>query len=158
VAGGYPDIEFEDVIVDNLCMQLVREPGRYDVLVLPNLYGDIISELCAGLIGGVGVAPSANLGDELAIFEPTHGSAPKYAGKNRVNPFSMMLSGVMLLHHIGEREAAEHVEKALAEVIAEGRWVTYDLKLDRHDPTAAMTSEVADAVVKKLKGVAHYAR
>ena len=106
VAGGYPNIEFEDVIVDNLCMQLVRNPERYDVLVLPNLYGDIVSELCAGLVGGVGVVPSANIGDELAIFEPAHGSAPKYAGKNRVNPFSMMLSGAMLLHHIREKESS----------------------------------------------------
>jgi isocitrate dehydrogenase (NAD+) len=156
VAGGYPDIEFEDIIVDNLCMQLVRNPERYDVLVLPNLYGDIVSELCAGLVGGVGVVPSANIGAELAIFEPAHGSAPKYAGKNKVNPFSMMLSGAMLLHHIRERKAAELLERAIAEVIAEGK-VTYDLKLDRNDPTAATTSEVAEAVSKKLKGVAHYA-
>ncbi len=156
VAGGYPNIEFEDVIVDNLCMQLVRNPERYDVLVLPNLYGDIVSELCAGLVGGVGVVPSANIGDELAIFEPAHGSAPKYAGKNRVNPFSMMLSAAMLLHHIGERKAAELLERAIAEVIAEGQ-VTYDLKPHRDDPTAATTSEVAEAVSKKLKGVAHYA-
>jgi isocitrate dehydrogenase (NAD+) len=147
VAQGYPDIEFEDVIVDNLCMQLVRNPERYDVLVLPNLYGDIVSELCAGLVGGVGMVPSANIGDELAIFEPAHGSAPKYAGQNKVNPIATMLSGALMLRHIGEREGAERVERAIAQVIAEGKVVTYDLK----PMQAATTSEVADAVIEKLR-------
>jgi isocitrate dehydrogenase (NAD+) len=146
MAKSYPDIEFEDVIVDNLCMQLVRNPERYDILVLPNLYGDIISDLCAGLIGGLGVAPSVNIGDEVAIFEPAHGSAPKYTGKNRVNPIAMMFSGAMMLRYIGEREAADRLEQAIGEVIAEGKSLTYDLNPEH----AATTSEVADAVNKKL--------
>ncbi|MBI5181993.1 MAG: isocitrate/isopropylmalate dehydrogenase family protein, partial [Nitrospirae bacterium] len=151
IAKGYSDIEFEDRIVDNLCMQLVQKPELYDVLVLPNLYGDIISDLAAGLVGGLGVAPGANLGDEIALFEPTHGSAPKYKGMNKVNPVAMMLSGVMMLNYIGEKEAAKRLEMAIADVIKEGRVVTYDLKPRRDDPTAATTSEMADEIVRKLK-------
>ncbi|MDZ4278630.1 MAG: isocitrate/isopropylmalate dehydrogenase family protein [Dehalococcoidia bacterium] len=151
VAKGYPDIEFWDVIVDNLCMQLVQRPEQFDVLVLPNLYGDIISDLCAGLVGGLGVAPGANIGDDGALFEPTHGSAPKYAGQNKVNPMAMMLSGMLMLRHIGERDAAGRLEMALAEIIREGKSVTYDMKADRNDPTAVGTSQVADAVIEKLQ-------
>lgn len=151
VAKGYPDIEFEDRIVDNLSMQLVQKPELYDVLVLPNLYGDIISDLAAGLIGGLGVAPGANLGDDIALFEPTHGSAPKYKGLNKVNPVAMMLSGVMMLNYIGEKEAAKGLEMAIAEVIKEGKVVTYDLKPRRDDPTAATTMQMADEIVRKLK-------
>jgi isocitrate dehydrogenase (NAD+) len=149
VAKEYSDIEFNDMLVDATCMELVRKPHTFDVLVLPNLYGDIISDLCAGLCGGMGIAPGANIGDEIAIFEPTHGSAPKYAGKNKVNPMAMMLSGVMMLRHLGEKESADRLESAIAEVIAEGKNVTYDLKLD--PATAVGTSQVADAVIKKLK-------
>jgi len=151
VARDYQDIEFDDVIVDNLCMQLVRNPSRFDVLVLPNLYGDIISDLCAGLVGGLGVAPGANIGDEIAVFEPTHGSAPKYTGQNKVNPMSAMLSGVMMLRHLGEMEAADRLEKAIAEVIVEGRNVTYDLKPGAADSQVVGTSQVADAVIEKLE-------
>lgn len=148
VAKDYTDIEFSDILVDAACMELVRKPQMFDVLVLPNLYGDIISDLCAGLVGGMGVAPGANIGDEVAIFEPTHGSAPKYAGQNKVNPMATMLSGVMMLRHLGEKDAASRLEKAIAEVIAEGRNVTYDLRLD---PAGAVgTSQVADAVVERL--------
>ncbi len=151
VARNYPDIEFETVIVDSLCMQLVRSPQRFDVLVLPNLYGDIVSELCAGLIGGLGLAPGANIGEDIAVFEPTHGSAPKYTGQNKVNPMAMMLSAAMMLRYLGEEEAANRVEGAIAQVIAEGRSVTYDMKADRNDPTAVGTSQVADAVIQKMK-------
>ena len=151
VAKDYPDIEFEDRIVDNLCMQLVRRPQQFDVLVLPNLYGDIVSDLCAGLVGGLGVAPGANLGDDIAIFEPTHGSAPKYAGQNKVNPIATMLSGMMMLRHLGETAAADRLEKAIAEVIAEGKKVTYDLKLGAPRDQIVGTSQVADAVIEKLK-------
>ncbi|MBM3155099.1 MAG: isocitrate/isopropylmalate dehydrogenase family protein, partial [Chloroflexi bacterium] len=150
VAKEYPDIEFEDVVVDAACMRLVKSPQSFDVIVLPNLYGDIISDLCAGLIGGLGVAPGANLGDNMAIFEPTHGSAPKYRGQNKVNPMAMMLSAKMMLNYLGENQAAERLENAIADVIAEGRKLTYDLKADRSEP-AATTSEVADAVIEKLK-------
>ncbi|MEX2158734.1 MAG: isocitrate/isopropylmalate dehydrogenase family protein [Dehalococcoidia bacterium] len=151
VAKEYPDIEFWDVIVDNLCMQLVQRPEQFDVLVLPNLYGDIISDLCAGLVGGLGVAPGANIGDDTALFEPTHGSAPKYAGQNKVNPMAMMFSGMLMLRHIGEQEAGDRLERALAGVIREGASVTYDMKADRNDPAAVGTSQVADAVIKKLQ-------
>jgi isocitrate dehydrogenase (NAD+) len=146
----YPDVEFEDRIVDNLAMQLVARPEEYDVLVLPNLYGDIISDLCAGLIGGLGVAPGGNIGDQVAVFEATHGSAPKYKGMNKVNPMAMMFSGMLMLRHLDEREAADRVERALAEVIRDGKSVTYDMKARRDDPTAVGTSEVADAVIEKL--------
>ena len=135
VARVYNDIEFGDMLVDAICMELVRKPQMFDILVLPNLYGDIISDLCAGLVGGMGIAPGANIGDEVAIFEPTHGSAPKYAGKNKVNPMAMMLSGVMMLRHLGEKDSADRLESAIAEVIAEGRNITYDLK---PDPTTAV--------------------
>jgi isocitrate dehydrogenase (NAD+) len=149
VAREYNDIEFNDMLVDATCMELVRKPQMFDVLVLPNLYGDIISDLCAGLCGGMGIAPGANIGNKAAIFEPTHGSAPKYAGQNRVNPMAMMLSGVMMLRYLGEKASADRLESAIAEVIAEGKNVTYDLKLDH--ATAVGTSQVADAVIAKLK-------
>ncbi len=155
VAQGYSDIEFEDRIIDNLCNQLVSRPEEYDVLVLPNLYGDIVSDLGAGLIGGLGMAPGANIGDENAVFEAVHGSAPKYKGQNKVNPMAMMLSGVMMLRHLGETEAADSTEGAIAAVIKEGKSVTYDMKPTRDDPTAVGTSDVADAVIEKIKaGVA----
>jgi isocitrate dehydrogenase (NAD+) len=153
VAKEYPDIQFEDRIVDNMCMQLVQKPEVYDVLVLPNLYGDIISDLSAGLIGGLGVAPGANIGGQYAVFEPVHGSAPKYAGQNKVNPMAMMFSGIMMLRHLGEKDAAIRLEKALAQVIAEGKNVTYDLKPRPDDPTAVGTSQVADAVIEKLQKI-----
>ena len=151
VASSYPDIEFEDRIVDNLCAQLVQQPHQFDVLLLPNLYGDIVSDLCAGLVGGLGVAPGANIGDEIAVFEPTHGSAPKYTGLNKVNPLAAILSGVMMLRYINERESADRLEAAVAAVLAEGKSVTYDLKPDRNDPTAVGTAEMADAVIARLK-------
>lgn len=150
VAKQHPSIQFEDTIVDNMCMQLVRNPENYDVLVLPNLYGDIISDLCAGLIGGLGVAPGANFGDRGALFEATHGSAPKYKGLNKVNPSAMIFSGILMLEHLGETEAAMNLDRAMADVIREGRDVTYDLKKDRKDPTAAGTKEMADAIIAKL--------
>ena len=150
VAEQNSDLEFEDRIVDNLCMQLVQRPEEYGVLVLPNLYGDIVSDLAAGLIGGLGLAPGGNIGTEAAVFEPTHGSAPKYAGQNKVNPMAMMLSGMLMLRHLDEQEAADRLEQAIAEVIAEGNSVTYDMKPSRDDPTAVGTSEVADAIVEKL--------
>jgi isocitrate dehydrogenase (NAD+) len=151
VAKNYPDIEFEDRIVDNMCMQLVQKPELYDCLVLPNLYGDIISDLCAGLVGGLGVAPGANIGEKGAIFEATHGSAPKYKGQNKVNPTALILSGVLMLRHIGKTTEADKLESAVAAVIAEGKNVTYDLKADRDDPTAVGTSQMADAIIKKIK-------
>jgi isocitrate dehydrogenase (NAD+) len=150
VAEEYPDIEFEDRIVDNMCMQLVQKPELYDVLVTPNLYGDILSDLCAGLVGGLGVAPGANFGTEAALFEPTHGSAPRYAGQNKVNPAAMILSGVLMLRHLGEREAGDRLERAIEEVFAEGKDVTYDMKPDRDDPTAVGTAEMADAIIERL--------
>jgi len=150
VAGENQDIEFDDRIVDNMCMQLVQKPDQYDVLVLPNLYGDIVSDLGAGLIGGLGVAPGANFGTTAAVFEPTHGSAPRYAGQNRVNPIAMMLSGVLMLRHLEERESADRMEQAIAAVIAAGRDVTYDMKPSRDDPTAVGTSQVADAIIEHL--------
>ena len=154
VATAYPDIEFEDRIVDNMCMQLVQKPELYDVLVLPNLYGDIVSDLVAGLVGGLGVAPGANIGaDGIAVFEAIHGSAPKYAGQNKVNPMALMLAGALMLRHIGERDAGDRLERAIASVVAVGRDVTYDLKPDRDDPTAVGTSEFADAVIRELEAV-----
>jgi isocitrate dehydrogenase (NAD+) len=153
VAQQYPDIEFEDRIVDNMCMQLVQKPELYDVLVLPNLYGDIVSDLGAGLVGGLGLAPGANVGDEIAVFEATHGSAPKYAGQNKMNPMAMLLSGVMMLTHLGEKDASARLETAIADIIREGKDVTYDMKPDRSDPTAVGTSQVADAIIEKLAGV-----
>jgi isocitrate dehydrogenase (NAD+) len=151
VAKKYPDIEFEDRIVDNMCMQLIQKPELYDVIVLPNLYGDIISDLCAGLVGGLGVAPGANIGQKGAIFEATHGSAPKYKGQNKVNPTALILSGVMMLRHIGKMDEADKLENAVAAVIEEGISVTYDMKPNRDDPTAVGTSEMADAIIEKIK-------
>ncbi len=151
VAEEYPDVEFEDRIIDNLCNQLVSRPDEYDVIVLPNLYGDIVSDLGAGLIGGLGLAPGGNIGSVAAVFEATHGSAPKYKGQNRVNPTALMLSGVLMLRHLDEREAADRLERAIAEVIRRGERVTYDLKPRRDDPTAVGTSEFADAVIEELR-------
>ena len=150
VAAENLDIEFDDRIVDNMCMQLVQRPEEYDVLVLPNLYGDVLSDLCAGMIGGLGLAPGANFGEDIAIFEPTHGSAPKYTGQNKVNPMAQMLSGMLMLRHLDEQAAADSLEQAIAEVIREGESVTYDMKPTRGDPSAVGTSEVADAIVDKL--------
>ena len=150
VANDFADIEPREVLVDALCMQLVQRPEEFDVLVLPNLYGDIVSDLTAGLVGGLGVAPGANIGTQAAVFEATHGSAPKYKGLNKVNPTAMILSGVLMLDHLGEREAAERLESAVAAVIAEGARVTYDLKPSRDDPSAVGTSEFADAIIAKL--------
>lgn len=144
-------VEYEERLVDNMCMQLVQKPELYDVLVLPNLYGDILSDLCAGLVGGLGVAPGANIGDHAALFEPTHGSAPKYAGQNKVNPTALILSGMLMLKHIGETDAADRLEKAVASVIAEGKDVTYDMKRHRDDPTAVGTQEMADAIIRAMK-------
>ena len=146
VAEEYPDIGFEDRIADNMNMQLVRKPQQFDIVVAPNLYGDLLSDLCAGLIGGLGLAPGANLSDDIAIFEPVHGSAPKYAGLNKVNPMAMMLSGVMMLRYLGEEKGADRLETAIAEVIAGGKNVTYDLEPE----VAVGTSQVADAVIEKL--------
>jgi isocitrate dehydrogenase (NAD+) len=151
VAPDYHDIEPRENLVDALCMGLVQRPEEYDVLVLPNLYGDIISDLVAGLIGGLGVAPGANIGDDAAVFEATHGSAPKYRGQNKVNPIAMILSGKLMLDHLGEGEAAERLERAVATIIAEGKSLTYDMKPTRDDPTAVGTSEVADAIIRKLE-------
>ncbi|NLT77695.1 MAG: isocitrate/isopropylmalate dehydrogenase family protein [Planctomycetes bacterium] len=151
VAKDFPDIEFEDRIVDNMCMQLIQKPELYDVIVLPNLYGDILSDLCAGLVGGLGVAPGANIGAKAAIFEATHGSAPKYKGQNKVNPTALILSGVLMLRHLGKTAEAETLENAVAAVIAEGKDVTYDMKPNRDDPTAVGTREMADAIIAKMK-------
>ncbi len=150
VAKKYPDIEFEDRIVDNMCMQLIQKPELYDVIVLPNLYGDILSDLCAGLVGGLGVAPGANIGEKGAIFEATHGSAPKYKGQNKVNPTALILSGVLMLRHLNKMAEADKLENAVAAVIAEGKDVTYDMKPDRNDPTAVGTSQMADAIIEKI--------
>lgn len=144
-------VEFEERLIDNMCMQLVQKPENYDVLVLPNLYGDIISDLCAGLVGGLGIAPGANIGDEYAVFEPTHGSAPKYKGMDKVNPTGMILSGVMMLKFLGEKEAADRLESAVARVIEEGKEVTYDLKPTSNDPTAVGTKEMAEAIIERIK-------
>jgi isocitrate dehydrogenase (NAD+) len=151
VAQENSDVEFDDRIVDNMCMQLVQHSEDYDVLVLPNLYGDIISDLAAGMIGGLGVAPGANFGHGVAVFEPTHGSAPKYTGQNKANPIAEMLSGMLMLRHLGEHDAAARLEKAISELIQEGKSVTYDMKPRRDDPTAVGTSEVGDALVAKLQ-------
>jgi isocitrate dehydrogenase (NAD+) len=151
VAQEYPEIEPWENLVDATCMGLVQRPEEYDVLVLPNLYGDILSDLTAGLVGGLGVAPGANIGAEAAVFEATHGSAPKYKGQNRVNPTAMILSGKLMLEHLGERDAAQRLETAVATVIREGERVTYDLKPSRDDPTAVGTSEYADAIIEKLE-------
>jgi isocitrate dehydrogenase (NAD+) len=150
VAKDYPEIASREVLVDALCMQLVQRPEEFDVLVLPNLYGDIVSDVTAGLVGGLGVAPGANIGTEAAVFEATHGSAPRYKDLNKVNPTAMILSGKLMLEHLGEREAAQRLERAVAAVIAEGKSVTYDLKPTRDDPTAVGTSQYADAIIATL--------
>ncbi|HUT01138.1 MAG TPA: isocitrate/isopropylmalate dehydrogenase family protein [Phycisphaerae bacterium] len=150
VARDYPDVESEERLIDNMCMQLVQKPELYDVLVLPNLYGDILSDLCAGLVGGLGVAPGANIGERSAVFEATHGSAPKYKGLNKVNPTALILSGKLMLEYLRERPAARRLEEAIAAVIAEGRSVTYDMKPHRDDPTAVGTSEMADAIIEAM--------
>jgi isocitrate dehydrogenase (NAD+) len=145
VAAEYTGrVGFEDRIVDNMCMQLVQKPEIYDVLVLPNLYGDIVSDLAAGLVGGLGVAPGANIGEEAAVFEPVHGSAPKYAGQNKANPTALILSGALMLRHMGETQAADRVESAVRDVIAEGTTVTYDLG------GSAGTREFGDAVAARV--------
>lgn len=145
VAGEYPDIEFEDMIVDAMCMKLVQAPENYDVMVLPNLYGDIVSDLCAGLVGGLGVAPGANIGLEASVFEPVHGSAPKHAGQNRVNPLAILLSGVMMLQHLGEYDAASRVSQAVNTVLQQGKSLTYDLG------GTAGTDQMADAIIDQLQ-------
>ena len=150
VAVTHPEIEFNDRIVDNMCMQLMQKPDDYDVLVMPNLYGDIVSDLVAGMVGGLGVAPGGNIGKDAAVFEPIHGSAPSHAGKNEANPTAMILSGALMLRHLGERAAAEAVEDAVAAVIAEGKSVTYELRSDRDPTKAAGTSGMADAIIARL--------
>ena len=157
LAGKVPNTNgsllYQERLIDNMCMQLVQKPELYDVLVLPNLYGDIMSDLCAGLVGGLGVAPGANIGVDTAMFEAVHGSAPKYKGQNKVNPTALILSGKMLLAHIGEKEAAEKLERAVCAVIEEGKDVTYDMKANRNDPTAVGTSQMADAIIKKMQTI-----
>ncbi|QDU59814.1 Isocitrate dehydrogenase [NADP] [Planctomycetes bacterium Pan216] len=150
LAREFPDIEFEDRIIDNVCMQLVLKPEQFDILVLPNLYGDIISDLAAGIVGGIGIAPSGNIGDKAAVFEPTHGSAPKYKGQNRVNPTALILSSAMMLRHLGEVDAAARLEKAVAAVIAEGVSVTYDLKPSKDQTQAVGTREMVDAIIAHM--------
>lgn len=151
VSKEYPDIEFEDRIVDNMAMQLVQKPEIYDVLVCPNLYGDILSDLCAGLVGGLGLSPGANLGEDVAMFEPTHGSAPKYKGQNKVNPSAMILAGILMLDYVGYVEEAKKLEEALASIIKEGKEVTYDFK-ERGDNSFVGTSQMGEAIIKKLRG------
>jgi len=151
VAKDYHDIQFEERLVDNMCMQLVQKPHLYDILLLPNLYGDIISDLCAGLAGGLGITPGANFGDDCAIFEAIHGSAPKYKGTNKVNPTAMVLSGALMLEYIGEKEAAKTLENAVASVIKEGKHLTYDFKPAPDDPTAVGTKEMGNAIINKIK-------
>ncbi len=147
--GG--EVAFDDRIVDNMAMQLIQKPEIYDVLVLPNLYGDIVSDLCAGLVGGLGVAPGANIGENAAVFEATHGSAPKYKCQNKVNPTALILSGMLMLRHLGETDAADKLENAVAAVIAEGKDVTYDMKPHRDDPTAVGTREMGAAIIRAME-------
>jgi len=149
VAAEHPDIEFDDRRVDSLCCELVMRPDGFDVLVMPVFYGDFVSDLGAGLVGGLGMAPGVNLGDDCAVFEAVHGTAPKHAGRNRANPFALMLSGVMMLRHLGEPDAADRLEQAIVEVVREGRAVTYDLTPSRDVQSAAGTSEAANAVIEK---------
>ena len=144
-------ITYMERLIDNMCMQLVQKPEQYDVLVMGNLYGDILSDLCAGLVGGLGVAPGANIGVDGAIFEATHGSAPKYKGQNKVNPTALILSAKLMLEHLGEAKAAAKLEQAVAEIIAEGKDVTYDMKADRNDPTAVGTQEMAEAISRRIQ-------
>jgi len=153
VAKDYPDIQFEDRIVDNMAMQLVKRPQEYDVIVTTNLFGDILSDLCAGLVGGLGLAPSGNIGEGIAVFEPVHGSAPKYKGKNKANPCSTILSGALMLDYLGENEASRKIFKAVAGIIKKGKDVTYDLKQDRNDSSAVGTKEIADAIVEEIKRI-----
>jgi isocitrate dehydrogenase (NAD+) len=150
VAKDYPEIEFNDRIIDNMCMQLMQRPEAYDVLVMPNLYGDVVSDLTSGMIGGLGVAPGANIGTEAAVFEAIHGSAPSHAGKDEANPTAMILTGVMMLRHLGEQAAAKRVEDATAAVIAEGQEITYDLRQDRDTTKAAGTTAMTDAIIARL--------
>jgi len=150
VAASHPEIEFNDRIVDNMCMQLMQKPSDYDVLVMPNLYGDIVSDLVAGMVGGLGVAPGGNIGPDSAVFEPIHGSAPTHAGKNEANPVAMILSGALMLRHLNEQDAAARVERAVAAVIGEGERVAYDLREDRDPSKAAGTSQMADAIIERL--------
>jgi isocitrate dehydrogenase (NAD+) len=152
VAQDYPEIEAWENLVDAICMGLVQRPEEFDVLVLPNLYGDIVSDLTAGLVGGLGVAPGGNIGPSTAVFEATHGSAPKYKGQNKVNPTAMILSGKLMLEHLGERDAAQRLETAVADVIREGKYVTYDMKPSRDDPSAVGTSQYGDAIIERLNG------
>lgn len=151
VAKEYSDIEFQDLISDNVNAQLISRPQQFDVIVAPNLFGDLLSDLCAGLVGGLGIAPGANLGDGIAVFEATHGSAPDIAGQNKANPMALMFSSVMMLNYLGEKEAARRMDKAIAETLAEGKYVTADLKT-KNKETAVGTSGVADAIIKKMKG------
>jgi isocitrate dehydrogenase (NAD+) len=151
VAKEYPDIDPWENLVDATCMGLIQRPDEWDVLVLPNLYGDILSDLTAGMVGGLGVAPGANIGANTAVFEATHGSAPKYKGQNKVNPTAMILSGMLMLRHLDEDKAADNLERAVSDVIAEGKNTTYDMKPTRDDPTAVGTSEYADAIIAKLE-------
>ncbi|MBU0672594.1 MAG: isocitrate/isopropylmalate dehydrogenase family protein [Candidatus Margulisbacteria bacterium] len=144
-------IEYEERLIDNMCMQLVQKPEIYDVMVLPNLYGDILSDLCAGLAGGLGIAPGANIGKDIAVFEAVHGSAPKYKGLNKVNPTALILSGLMMLRYLKEFSAADKLEAAVTKVIAEGKSVTYDMKPHRDDPSAVGTSQMADAIIAEMK-------
>ncbi len=144
-------VEYDEWLVDAMCMQLVQKPENYDILVMPNLYGDILSDLGAGLVGGLGVAPGANIGTDAAVFEPTHGSAPRYKGQNKVNPTAVILSGMLMLRYLKETDAAARLERAVADVIAEGKSVTYDMKPDRNDPSAVGTSQMADAIIEKMQ-------
>ncbi len=150
VAKNYSGIEYEERLIDNMCMQLVQKPELYDVIVLPNLYGDILSDLCAGLVGGLGVAPGANFGTEIAVFEAIHGSAPKYAGQNKVNPSACLLSAKLMLDHLKEFEAAVRLENAMKVVFKEGKSVTYDMKADRNDKSAVGTKEMGDAIIAQM--------
>jgi isocitrate dehydrogenase (NAD+) len=143
-------VAYDEILVDALCMRLVQRPEESDVLVLPNLYGDIISDLGAGLVGGLGVAPGANIGEHAAVFEATHGSAPKYTGMNKVNPTALILSGMLMLRHLGERDAADRLEAAVIAVLSAGQSVTYDMKPYRDDPTAVGTSQMADAIIAQI--------
>lgn len=151
VSEQYPEIEFNEVLIDNLCMQLVMRPEQFDVLLLPNLYGDIVSDLCAGLVGGLGLAPGANIGKDIAVFEATHGSAPKYAGLDKANPCGLILSSVMMLDYLQESDAARALETAVARVIESGEFVTYDFKEDRDDPSAVTMSRMGEAIIDALR-------
>lgn len=150
VAREYPEVEFEDRIVDNMAMQLVKKPQEYDVIVTTNLFGDILSDLCAGLVGGLGLAPSGNIGEGMAVFEPVHGSAPKHKGANRANPSATILAGALMLDYLGEKEASQKIYQAVGNVIRKGTDVTYDLKEDRNDPSAVGTKEMTDAIIEEI--------